>query len=911
LNLSFCDQLSDLTPLASLTALQTLRLSRCRQLSELTPLASLSALQTLDLSSCGQLSNLTPLASLSALQTLNLSGFGQLSELTPLASLSALQTLYLRFCHQLSDLTPLASLSALQTLDLSGCGQLNELTPLAPLTALRTLRLSDCGQLSDLAPLTKLDTLRELVVMGITHGAISPDHVFNHWPRLSMLYTDAMSHVPRELLSQHFSDNCLGRIAHWHSEIDRYGAKPMTDVKLFLLGNGRVGKTQLARRLCGEAFDDTVPSTHGVVLRQFPLTRSAAAPSPNAAEAWAVRLWDFGGQDLFLGTHSLFLDDRALYVLLWYPNGEEHTEVWDHGLCLPSHRLAYWLDYVRATTGGQAPVIVAQARCDAETLLAEAPIPIEHGFAWLRRSACSAQQDDGLDRLLPELRAGAKLLAQRHGEVLLPNNWANISTALRERGATQQVLPQKDYRALCAQHGVQAPDTLLNYLHQSGQVFWQPGVFGGAVILDQAWALDGVYALLHREKVLPTLRRQGGSFTPELLAVLLWDGRYDTQEQAHFLSLMQSCQVCFKVGEDRYIAPDCLLERQAMAAQEQAVWRGARPDAVVQLHYELLHTGLQRAALCELGELAGHHAVYWRYGLCLHDAKEQVTLRVVCEPGETEGRGGFIAVETCGTHASAYAQRVVEHLLERTRMGRPPVQKWIKGMATATDDLSAHRRAASSDDERAPSQPIHPAPLPAGVTSTRDKPVVFVSYAWGGDSDATVTGLQKALSPWVEVHRDRDVMRTGDSIRKFEQDIGRGLCVIVVLSAKYMRSEDCMRELGFVWERAQRQAEAFAERVVPVVLDDAQISKLTDRLRHIKHWQNELRTLEELVKEIGPVDCGQSTTQQLQDIRTFSVHLADALNALGDRVMPRGFANLNDQNFAPVVELVKRRLNLG
>jgi internalin A len=34
-----------------------------------------------------------------------------------------------------------------------------------------------------------------------------------------------------------------------------------------VLGNGGVGKTQLCRHLAAEAFDPTVPSTHGIALR--------------------------------------------------------------------------------------------------------------------------------------------------------------------------------------------------------------------------------------------------------------------------------------------------------------------------------------------------------------------------------------------------------------------------------------------------------------------------------------------------------------------------------------------------------------------------------------------------------------------------------------------------------------------
>ena len=88
--------------------------------------------------------------------------------------------------------------------------------------------------------------------------------------------------------------------------------------------------------------------------------------------------------------------------------------------------------------------------------------------------------------------------------------------------------------------------------------------------------------------------------------------------------------------------------------------------------------------------------------------------------------------------------------------------------------------------------------------SLKGKPLVYISHAWGGDSDRAVEGLQAQLASLVDLRRDSTTLQPGDSIRAFEQEIGRGTCVVVVLSAKYMRSPDCMRELGFLWERSQR-----------------------------------------------------------------------------------------------------------
>jgi internalin A len=79
-------QVSDLGPLAKLTALQSLD-CRPTQVADLGPLAKLTALQSLDCSSAlgdrGHVSNLGPLAKLTALQSLDCS-YTQVADLGPL-----------------------------------------------------------------------------------------------------------------------------------------------------------------------------------------------------------------------------------------------------------------------------------------------------------------------------------------------------------------------------------------------------------------------------------------------------------------------------------------------------------------------------------------------------------------------------------------------------------------------------------------------------------------------------------------------------------------------------------------------------------------------------------------------------------------------------------------------------------
>jgi internalin A len=62
--------------------------------------------------------------------------------------------------------------------------------------------------------------------------------------------------VPAEILSKFEFDNCLPRLRAHLADLSGEG-NAVSDVKLMILGNGRVGKTQICRRTCGGIAERT------------------------------------------------------------------------------------------------------------------------------------------------------------------------------------------------------------------------------------------------------------------------------------------------------------------------------------------------------------------------------------------------------------------------------------------------------------------------------------------------------------------------------------------------------------------------------------------------------------------------------------------------------------------------------
>lgn len=906
--------MQELGPLAGLSNIQQLFLSDCSDLRELGPLAGLSNLQTLDLRKCEQLQELGPLAGLSKLQSLDLMECVQVRELAPLAGLSELRYLDLTGCVQVRELGPLAALSSLRTLGLGGCREVQELGPLARLPALEWLWLEDCKCDLDITPLVHVTSLRELHIF---HGpSLSLQQLGAYagtsvWPQLRRLTADKVLEVPTELCSVSSGENCLPRIQAWFADL-ACGIAEKAEIKLLVLGNGNVGKTQICRRLRGEHFDPAVPTTHGIQLGEHTIDIPKSV-DPNSGLTM-LRFWDFGGQDIYLGTHALFLDRRAIYVIAWCPGAENSNETVHNGIVMVNRPLSYWIEYVRSLTGPEATVLVVQTQCDREAdVRSRAPLPEPHGFDWLRETACSANsvaRPDGMERLSAELKAAARRQTELHGRWPMPASWAAMGqtlVALRDGhdGHPRPTISVEEFSELAASlHGVLAPSVLLEYLHRGGQVFWNQQAFGGQVVLQLEWALQGIYAVLDRDRLLPILRAQQGLFTPELLHATVWQDKGE-RERDLLLSMMEQCRIAFKADNARYIAPAALPTEKDVAQRIEHEWRSATPDARAILHYDFLHEGVLRAMLCELGLRAGHSAVYWRYGICFYDTEAKSTIRIRSQQPDIQGQGGWIEVAAAGGDAGALVAKLNE-ALKGIRIGREPWIDWQERapLADRRGDLTPE---VPSDGPEVPGEEsdsfavVRPGPRPRLPGELRP---VYVSYSWGGDSECIVDEMEDQLrAEGIELVRDKRRVRPGEWLSQFAAEIGRGDVVLVVLSKRYLQRYYCMQELLHLFHRSQGDKAAFLTRVVAIVPPDLALDSELDRLEYVDYWMKKDSEFSSKVAAVGAERLSPAGRDEWLAIKDFSNRTAELLSWVADTLMPRGF-----EGSGPATDMLKRRV---
>ena len=527
------NQLSTLPPeIGQLTGLQELDL-RGNQLSMLPPeIGQLTGLQKLDLRD-NQLSTLPPeIGQLTGLQELDLRD-NQLSMLPPeIGQLTSLQKLDLRG-NQLSMLPPeIGQLTSLQELDLRG-NQLSMLPPeIGQLNGLQELDLSDnqlsmlpseIGQLNGLPQLDLSDNQLTTLPMGLadllTEGLqlhLSGNPLNEPFPELIARGTDALATYLRSL----------------DDAISQYEAK------VLLLGEGNVGKTSLIAALLDAPFIEGRETTHGIEIQSLSMRH------PDLDTAMTVRMWDFGGQEVYRITHQFFFSRRALYLVVWNAReGQEQDEV------------EGWLRRIRLRVSQEARALIVATHCDERGPELDYP-HLTQIFPRLLvgRYEVDNKSGRGISGLRDGIAVQAALLPQM-GQ-LVSTRWIAARNEILFLAQTEPQIPYERFAEICRRHQVDGNEivTLAELMHDLGQIVYYSADEGlrDFVVLNPEWLTKAISYVLEDE----TTKQSEGILDHARLAEI-WRGRQGTRAYAphyypYFLRLMEKFDISYRLEDDEY-----------------------------------------------------------------------------------------------------------------------------------------------------------------------------------------------------------------------------------------------------------------------------------------------------------------------------------------------------------------------
>jgi internalin A len=131
---------------------------------------------------------------------------------------------------------------------------------------------------------------------------------------------------------------------------------------------------------------------------------------------------------------------------------------------------------------------------------------------------------------------------------------------------------------------------------------------------------------------------------------------------------------------------------------------------------------------------------------------------------------------------------------------------------------------------------------------------------------------------------------------------GQARLVIVVLSEKYLRSPYCMTELYSVYQNARQERQEFLNRIIPLVLKDANIGNWRGRVPYTKHWGDELQEMERHFTRLGEEDL-----KLYRAMRRWHNEVGDMLAYINDVLAPRGFEEIVKDDFAGLRQMLQGR----
>jgi len=442
------------------------------------------------------------------------------------------------------------NLTKLEVLYLENNQICNLPTELKGLSSLQLLNLSKNNIRKLPIEIGKLSNLKRLF---IDNNSISelPENIMN-LKQLEMIYLkNNPLKIPNEIVEKSYEPKVIFNYYFENAyQIKETDIQRLKEVKVLLVGQGRVGKTSLVKYLIdNEKCNPKEPSTHGIIRNKWKI--DVIEEKTGIEQDVQLNIWDFGGQDIQHQTHQFFLNQRSLYLL-----------VLDAGRDEAGNKLDYWLKKIE-TVGKNAPILIAVNKSEQCLLpLAYTDLKEKFNIKGFFNISCETGQE------IDNLREAIKNEIGKIENVFEPirKEWFAVKEYLEN--LEEDYISRDEYRKICRENGVTdrtSQDTLLILLHELGVMlnFKEHET----EVLNPEWVTRGVYQMVTSLDV----QANKGVLTPALIESeivklqeqLHSEGkdylRYPPEKYSFITDLMKKFELAYQIDEtDDYFVPSLL-----------------------------------------------------------------------------------------------------------------------------------------------------------------------------------------------------------------------------------------------------------------------------------------------------------------------------------------------------------------
>lgn len=369
---------------------------------------------------------------------------------------------------------------------------------------------------------------------------------------------------------------------------DSYNAVCQNEVRVILLGKKGSGKTSLVQRM------QELQYSKSFYKKNNSWTQGISIKDIHCKNDEILHMWDFGGQEIMLSTHTLFLRDHCIYIIVLNARqGDEPDQ---------------WLDYINQY-GKNSDVFIVNNHMDMADVSQidinrlrrmYSDIKINGNRVWT--TSCKYPDEFSLKEFYEQL----KIAAKKYFEQKIAFSWHALNLKLGEmkkHGEPVNYITHDDYLSICENCGIIRSDEkngALQWLNEIGTVF----TYGNPLAIEKitefkvlrpVWVTDAIYKVINNEN----FQKETCLISHEEIRKALLNGKSENKTESNYsnleigfiLEIMRKFSLSFQFTEKSEFIP-------AMAKNEEfeevADWVKNQDDTILDVVYNLSQRNRKR-----------------------------------------------------------------------------------------------------------------------------------------------------------------------------------------------------------------------------------------------------------------------------------------------------------------------------
>ena len=392
--------------------------------------------------------------------------------------------------------------------------------------------------------------------------------------------------------------------------------KDFKEIKVLLVGDPKVGKTSVLKRLKDNTFSESEPQTDGIIIEDFDFGKLPTFSEQSSLKDTKAYFWDFGGQQILNATHEFFMTSRSVYMLLLEARKDVN----------PNDQVRQWMKRIRAF-GGDSQVIVVANKIEVNPSFGISTYDLQRDYPQIKAFVkISCLTEEGLPALrdtLAEVIPKAELCTSSIDE-----KWIAIKDDLQKATDEDFHLSEDKFRDTCVHNKLENEKEQLQaikFLNDLG-ILLHFDEFGmrDFFVLDPFWVTSGVYKIITSKEVaranglIPLDRLRDivnrppdnpDQFIPQEQKVII----YTEREVEYLTKLMNRFKLGYITDGGKKLLIPSLLDTNTPVEEREAIEKETNA-----LRFNYKYDYLPNSILPRLMvELQNHILHQWRTGIIL------------------------------------------------------------------------------------------------------------------------------------------------------------------------------------------------------------------------------------------------------------------------------------------------------